>query len=263
MSDQEFDGFRLEIRPDGVAVVTLDRPATLNSFNATTMLEFEREVRGLSDRKDCGAVVLTGANGCFSSGADIGDFEQTRATPEQGIAYEVAVDEACNAIAGLGCPVIAAIEGYCYGGACNLAMASDFRFIAANAKFSIPAAKLSIVYSARGMARLVALVGLTEAKRIFFTAQPFLADHALQSGFADAIEADPVAAAHAWLAGIAQLAPLSIAGSKAILNMVAMPEQPYDAALAHEVTWRALTSHDYAEGRAAFAAKRPPQFRGA
>ena len=225
-----------------------------------------RKVAQFYTRESNGKIWRIGVMGnpyvTFVLGADIGDFEQTRATPEQGIAYEVAVDEACNAIAGLGCPVVAAIEGYCYGGACNLAMASDFRFIAANAKFSIPAAKLSIVYSARGMARLVALVGLTEAKRIFFTAQPFLADHALKSGFADAIEADPVAAAHAWLAGIAGLAPLSIAGSKAILNMVAMPEQPYDAALAHDVTWRALTSQDYAEGRAAFAAKRPPQFRG-
>jgi enoyl-CoA hydratase/carnithine racemase len=208
-------------------------------------------------------VVLTGANGCFSSGADIGDFEQTRATPEQGISYEVAVDEACNAIANLGCPVIAAIEGYCYGGACNLAMASDFRLVAANAKFSIPAAKLSIVYSPRGMARLVALVGVSEAKRIFYTAQPFTTERALETGFADAVEADPVAAARNWLEGIADLAPLSLAGSKAIINMIAMPEHAYDPAVAHAVTWRALTSHDYAEGRAAFAAKRPPQFKGA
>ncbi|MGI9162356.1 MAG: enoyl-CoA hydratase-related protein, partial [Mycobacterium sp.] len=68
---EEFDGFRLEVRPDGVAVVTFDRAATLNSFNATTMLEFEREVRGLADRKDCGAVVLTGANGAFTTGMDL------------------------------------------------------------------------------------------------------------------------------------------------------------------------------------------------
>lgn len=250
-------------RDEAVVTVTLDRPGQYNAISYVMWLGLRDLFIALGADATVRGVVLTGANGCFSSGADIGDFEQTRATPEQGIAYEVAVDEACNAIAGLGCPVIAAIEGYCYGGACNLAMASDFRFVAANAKFSIPAAKLSIVYSARGMARLVALVGLTEAKRIFFTAQPFTAEQALNTGFADTIEAEPVAAAHAWLAGIAHLAPLSIAGSKTILNMIAMPEQAYDPALAHDVTWRALTSQDYAEGRAAFAAKRPPQFRGA
>ena len=113
------------------------------------------------------------------------------------------------------------------------------------------------------MARLVALVGVSEAKRIFYNAQPFTAERALETGFADSLEVDPVAAARTWLEGIAHLAPLSLAGSKAIINMIAMPEQAYDPAVAHEATWRALTSHDYAEGRAAFAAKRPPQFKGA
>lgn len=250
-------------REGAIATVTLDRPGQYNSISYVMWQGLRDLFTALSTDPDLRGVVLTGANGCFSSGADIGDFEQTRATPEQGITYEVAVDEACNAIAGLGCPVIAAIEGYCYGGACNLAMASDFRFVAGNAKFSIPAAKLSIVYSPRGMARLVALVGVSEAKRIFYNAQPFTAERALETGFADSLEVDPVAAARTWLEGIAHLAPLSLAGSKAIINMIAMPEQAYDPAVAHEVTWRALTSHDYAEGRAAFAAKRPPQFKGA
>ena len=250
------------VRTGAIATVTLDRPGQYNSISFVMWQGLRDLFIALGRDPALRGVVLTGANGCFSSGADISDFEQTRATPEQGITYEVAVDEACNAIANLGCPVIAAIAGYCYGGACHLAMASDFRFVAANAKFSIPAAKLSIVYSPRGMARLVALVGVTEAKRIFYTAQPFTAERALETGFADAVEADPVAAATAWLDAIAHLAPLSIGGSKAIINMIAMPEQVYDPALARDVTWRALTSHDYAEGRAAFAATRAPQFRG-
>jgi enoyl-CoA hydratase/carnithine racemase len=158
--------------------------------------------------------------------------------------------------------VIAAIRGYCYGGACNVAMACDFRFVSDDAKISIPAAKLSIVYSARGMARLVSLVGVSEAKRIFYTAVPFNAVHAKATGFADAIEADPLFAARAWLEGVSQLAPLSIAGSKAILNMVAMGDKAFDPAVARDVTWQALVSQDYAEGRAAFAAKRPPRFKG-
>jgi len=249
-------------RAGAILTVTLDRPGQYNAISFVMWQELGRLFSELREDRGLRGVILTGANDCFSAGADVSDFEQTRATPEQGIAYEVAVDLACDAIAALGCPVIAAIRGYCYGGACNLAMASDFRFLAPNAKLAIPAAKLSIVYSARGMARLVSLVGVSEAKRIFYSAQPFHADRALQTGFADQIDEDPVAAAAQWLSGIAQLAPLSIAGSKAVLNMVAVPEKPYDPTLAHEVTYRALTSADYAEGRAAFAAKRPPDFRG-
>jgi enoyl-CoA hydratase/carnithine racemase len=151
------------IREGAITTVILARPGQYNSISYVMWLGLRDLFAALGTDPDLRGVVLTGAGGCFSSGADIADFEQTRATPEQGVTYEVAVDEACNAIANLGCPVIAAIEGYCYGGACNLAMASDFRFVADNAKFSIPAAKLSIVYSPRGMARLVALVGLVPA----------------------------------------------------------------------------------------------------
>lgn len=244
------------------ATVTLDRPGQHNSISFVMWQGLAEIFAGLATDKDLRGVIITGGGDCFSSGADIADFEQTRATPEQCITYEQAVDEACDAIAALGCPVIAAIRSYCYGGACNVAMACDFRFVAGDAKISIPAAKLSIVYSARGMARLVSLVGVSEAKRIFYTATPFDAAHAKTIGFADAIEADPLVAAQAWLREIAHLAPLSIAGSKTIINMIAMGDKPFDPGVAHDVTWRALISHDYAEGRAAFAAKRPPEFKG-
>lgn len=248
-------------RAGAIATVTLHRPGQHNVIDYRMWLALGELFTGLGQDKDLRGVILTGSGKSFSAGADISDFEETRATPEQGIAYEAAVDAACDAIAGLGVPVIAAIRSYCYGGACNLAMASDFRFVAPDAKFSIPAAKLSIVYSARGMTRLVSLVGVSEAKRIFYTADPFDADHAARIGFADTIADDPVAAARKWLEGIAGLAPLSIAGSKTIINMAAMPDRPFDPKLAHEVTFRALSSADYIEGRAAFAEKRPPRFR--
>lgn len=249
-------------RDDAIATVRLDRPEHHNPITFKMWQALETIFADLARDTDLRGVILTGSGRSFSAGADISDFEETRGTPEQGIAYEVAVDAACDAIAALGVPVIAAIKGYCFGGACNLAMACDFRFVAPNAKMAIPAAKLSIVYSSRGMTRLVALVGIAEAKRIFYTARPFDAEHAIQSGFADELVTDPVLAARAFLKDTSGLAPLSIAGSKAILNMIAMADRPFDAARAHDVTWQALTSNDYPEGRAAFAEKRPPRFQG-
>ncbi|HKX78105.1 MAG TPA: enoyl-CoA hydratase-related protein [Novosphingobium sp.] len=254
-------GIRIEQSGD-VATVILDRPGRHNVIDLEAWRAIAATFTGFDSDETLRGVILTGAGTSFSAGADISDFDRTRGTPEQGIAYEEEVDRACDAIAALGCPVIAAIRGYCYGGACNLAMACDFRFVDTTAKFSIPAAKLSIVYSSRGMARLVSLVGLTEAKRIFYSAQAFDARHALDIGFADALDDDPVAAANEWLAGIAPLAPLSIAGSKAILNMIAMTDRPFDPDVACEITLRALTSDDYAEGRKAFAEKRDPRFKG-
>jgi enoyl-CoA hydratase/carnithine racemase len=253
----------LSVRRDGgLVTVALDRPTrrnavTLEMWQAIACLfgGFERDatIRG---------VILTGAAGTFSAGADIADFAQTRASLDQGVAYERAVDAACDAIAALGRPVIAAIDGHCIGGACNLAMACDFRFVSPSAALAIPAARLSIVYGVRGTARLLALVGLAEARRIFFGAGSFDAERAMAIGFADRIDADPVAAARAYLQGLADLAPLSIAGAKHVLNALSHPDTPFDEAAAHAAIMRALASRDYVEGRAAFAEKRPPRFEG-
>lgn len=248
-------------RDGAIATVTLDRPRRHNVVDFKMWLALKDIFAELAADKTLRGVILTGAGSSFCAGADISDFDETRGTTEQGIAYEEAVDEACDAIAALGVPVIAAIRGYCYGGACNLAMAADFRFVAPDAMIAIPAAKLSIVYSSRGMARLVSLVGVSEAKRIFYTARPFDAEHALSTGFADEQADDPQAAARAWLDGISALAPLSIAGSKAILTMIAMGDRPFDPQLAHDATVKALVSNDYSEGRIAFAEKRAPVFR--
>lgn len=249
-------------REGTVATVTLNRPARRNAVTLAMWQGLASLFDELGRDDALRGVVLTGAGGTFSAGADIAEFERTRASTEQGLAYEVAVDAACDAIAGLGRPVVAAIRGHCYGGACNLAMACDFRIVGPDARMAIPAAKLSIVYGVRGMARLLALVGLAEAKRVFFSGRPFDAEHALRTGFADQSSDDPVSAAKELLGGLSDLAPLSIAGAKAILTALAMPDRPFDAGAADAHILRALNSADYAEGRAAFVEKRAARFRG-
>jgi enoyl-CoA hydratase/carnithine racemase len=255
------DGIQVT-REGPIATVTLDRPQRKNAVTFEMWRALADLFREFGRDDTLRGVILTGAGGTFSAGADISDFEQTRASTEQGIAYEVAVDAACDAIAALGRPVVAAIKGHCYGGACNLAMACDFRFVAPDARMAIPAAKLSIVYGVGGTARLLALVGLAEAKRIFFSAKPFDSEHALRVGFAERLADDPIVAAREFLGELMDLAPLSIAGAKAILTALAMPDRPFDPDAADEHILRALRSDDYAEGRIAFGEKRPPRFKG-
>ena len=256
-----FDGFDITRRGD-IITVTINRPQRRNAVTFAMWQALAQIFTEFSADGSLRGVILTGAGDCFCAGADIADFAQTRATMEQGIVYEEAVDAACDAISALGRPVIAAIRGFCYGGACNLAMACDFRFVSPDARMAIPAAKLSIVYGVRGTARLLALVGLAEAKRVFYSAKPFDAVHALKTGFADSLDDDPVSAAVAWLTETASLAPLSIAGAKEIFTMLAMSATPFDAAKADAAIMRALTSDDYAEGRSAFVEKRAPRFLG-
>lgn len=245
-----------------VAAITLNRPHRRNAITLAMWDELPRILARLQEESAVRMIVLHGAGGTFSAGADIAEFATVRATAGQGEAYERSVDRCSDAIEAVGKPVVAAIEGFCLGGGCHLAMACDFRFLAPSARIGIPAARLSIVYGVRSTARLLALVGLPAAKRILYTAEQLGAEEACRLGFGDRIDADPLAAAHAFGAELADNAPLSIAGAKLILNGLAMGEGALDTAAAEDAVLRAVRSADYAEGRLAFAEKRRPAFSG-
>ena len=260
--DELTQGLRLEHR-GAIAVVRLDRPTRLNAVTQSmwrslatlfTALEADPVVRG---------VILTGAGGVFSAGGDITEFDSARGDPKAAEVYEADVDAACDAIASLSKPTVATIEGVCYGGACHLAMACDFRFAASEARLAIPAARLAVVYSTRGLGRLLALVGLTEAKRIMFEGRPIEAGAALARGLIDRITADPLAEALSYLDELSASSPLSLAASKYVLDALAHPAgAPLNPEHVTATSRQAVTSHDYAEARRAFSEKRQPRFRG-
>lgn len=241
-------------------MVTLNRPAQRNAVTLAMWQEIARSFGELGRDAEVRAIILRGAGGHFSVGADVSEFARVRATAEQSAGYETAVDAASDAIMAIQKPVIAVLEGYCLGGGCHLAMACDFRFVHAAAAIGIPAAKLSIVYGIRSTQRLLALVGLTNAKRMLYAAERIGADEAVRIGFADRVSTDPMADAVAFADQMAALAPLSIAGAKQILNGVAMGS--LDEAAAQAMIDRVSDSDDYSEGRTAFAEKRAPVFRG-
>jgi enoyl-CoA hydratase/carnithine racemase len=159
-------------------------------------------------------------------------------------------------------PVIAAISGYCLGGGCHLALACDFRLADHTAKLGIPSAKLSIVYGVNSVQRLLAIVGLANAKRMLYTGERYDAARALSMGLVDEIGDDAVSAALAFAGTLAGNAPLSIAGAKFMLNGLSMGEGGLDVAAAQRMIDLAADSEDFREGRRAFAEKRAPRFRG-
>lgn len=246
---------------DGVAMVTLNRPAQRNSVTYGMWREIGDVFTRLDRDRSVRSIILTGAGDDFSAGADIAEFSSTRDDKAQSVAYEEAVDYGCAAIAHAGKPVIAALRGYCLGGGAHLAMSCDFRFAHPKAIFGIPAAKLSIVYGVEATRKLAALVGVTEAKHILYSAERFDASRALEIGFADRIADDPLEAARDYAAKLAAGAPLTIAGAKYILNGTAFGS--FDPAEADRLIDFASASSDYVEGRTAFAEKRLPRFIGA
>ncbi|WP_366555397.1 enoyl-CoA hydratase-related protein [Aquibaculum sediminis] len=254
---------QLAREPGGVVVVTLNRPERRNCLTLALWRQLAELYRGFAHDPEVRCVILTGAGGQFCAGADISEFPKVRATPEQAEAYAEAVDEANDAMLDLPQPTIAAIAGYCVGGGCGLAVANDFRIAESNAIFSVPAARLGIVYGVKETRNLLNVVGLTNAKRILFAAERLPAGQAQEMGLVDdLVEIDALASARELAGRLARNAPLSIAGAKAILGQLSDGTGELDEAVIDAVQRRAMESEDYREAVQAFAEKRQPRFQG-
>jgi enoyl-CoA hydratase len=146
----------------------------------------------------------------------------------------------------------------------QLAVACDFRVAAPTATFGIPAARLGLVLSPANIQRLALLVGQAVARELLMTGRTLDRDEAAAIGLVHRGAADALAAALAWAAEIADLAPLTVAGHKRALNLVA-GAAAIDEAAADEIRAleaAALASADLQEGLAAFGEKRAPRFEG-
>lgn len=247
---------------DRVAVVSLNRPDVRNAMTLKMWSELASLFSGLGGDDDSRAVVLTSSGADFCVGADVSEFDSIRENRDQSAAYEASVDACSAAIANLAKPVIAAISGYCLGGGCHLALACDFRFADDSAKVGIPSAKLSIVYGVKSVQRLLAIVGVANAKRMLYSGEHYDAVQARSMGLLDEIRDDVGAAAVEYAGMLAGNAPLSIAGAKFMLNNLSMGDGGLDVAAAQRMIDVAADSEDFREGRLAFAEKRAPRFRG-
>lgn len=258
----ERERIRVE-REGGVAVVTIDRPEAKNALTLAMWRRLADAFENLAADETTRATVLTGAGGAFSAGADIKEFAQVRDTPADAEIYAEAVERANRAVSGAPAPTLAAVSGPAFGGGCGLALCCDLRFADARARFAIPAARLGIVYGVEETRALVEAVGLAQAREILFTAAPVDAERAVEIGLARGpVAPDALAAAKAAAAQIAENAPLSVRGAKRALTLLTRGDTPERRAALAEATRRAVESADYAEGRRAFAERRPPRFTG-
>jgi len=241
-----------------VGWITVSNPRRRNAITPAMCRMLEEITAGLGASEDVRVVVVRGdGSSAFISGADIsmlGPDSNAVTGTLRGI----------HALTSLTVPVIAMINGPCFGGGVAVALDADIRIASAAARFAIPAARLGAGYGLAETASLVRAVGASETSAILFTGAAFDAATALRIGLVQEVVApDELAGRVTELAGrIAGNAPLSLRAAKAAIGAAGGHASGDVRAQAQRLIDECAASADFAEGRDAFLAKRAPVFRG-
>jgi enoyl-CoA hydratase/carnithine racemase len=252
-------------RDGGIVTVSLTRPDKHNAISYAMWHALGRLMPVLADDDACDVVVLRGTpGGPFSSGADISEFSTLRAEPAGARLYGAAVEAGEQALIRFPKPTVALIEGFAIGGGSQVALACDLRVCGTSSRFGITPAKLGIVYALGSTARLVEVVGPAWARWILLTGDLLDAQTALRIGLVhEVVQDDEVETrAYALAATMAGRAQVSLMGGKALIDRAVRGELVEDDEV-QALYGRSWTSTEYAEGVAAFLAKRAPDFRAA
>jgi enoyl-CoA hydratase/carnithine racemase len=248
-----------------VGWIVFDQPARRNAINGAMWRGIAPAVKQFDADAEVRCVAFRGVGvEAFSAGADISEFEKTRAATESVGEYDGLLDQVLHSIQDSRKPSVAMIYGYCLGGGLEIALACDLRYCAASAQFGIPAAKLGLAYNVEGHKRLLETVGHARAREIMFLGRRYDAEQALAMGLvhrvlpSDALETF----AGEVLQTLCENAPLSIANTKTILEEYVKSGGTPDARRMREAMERCARSEDYREGRRAFMEKRKPRFTG-
>ena len=180
-------GFTSEVR-DAVLTIRFDRPEIRNPLSVSVLEDLSSTLDGGLD--GIKAVIFTGTDNVFASGADLREIAAV--TSETAREFALRGQTLMTRISDLPQTTIAAINGFCFGGALDLALACGHRIASPNAKFAHPGAGLGIITGWGGTQRLPRLVGRGNALEMFFTAEAIDADQALSIGLIDEIADDPI-----------------------------------------------------------------------
>lgn len=259
---------RLHIGADGVAQITLARPAHLNRLNREDLLALQSHIDTLRQQPQLHALVLTGEGRAFCAGFHLGQLgastEAAAADPrgDESGGDPRLFEHTVDALAALPLPTVARLNGGVYGGATDLALACDFRIGVDGMSLRMPAAHLGLHYYASGLQRFVSRLGLAAAKRLFLLGETVPHTELLALGYLDrCVPPDALDdAVQQITSALAAGAPLALCGMKQSLNDIAAGTA--DAAQMREREATCAASADLREGLAAFAERRAPRFVG-
>ena len=241
---------------DDVATVTLNRPDTRNAMNAALLRALAAVFDDLETRRDVRVVVVRGAGSAFCSGRDLREMEAREA--------QVDIVPVLRRVEASRHPTIAVIHGDAVAGGCELALHCDLRIAAEGARLGMPLARIGLILGFPLAQKLVEIIGPAHTRHLLLTGRPIDARRAFEIGMIHQVvpAAELETAAAALARTVADNAPLSLAGIKAVIQRTisAREQIPHDDLTA--LSLRARQSADASEGRRAMLEKRKPVFRG-
>ncbi len=255
---ESLNGFRVEFDAEKQrADIVLDRPP----LNVISMRQREQLCAVFAELDRDAAlrvIVLRGAGENFSSGGDIPGFMAE--TPEHlsELAHNVAAPERCHK------PVIAALQGYCFGVAFELALACDFRIVTRSAQLGFPEQRIGMIPGSGGAARLLHMIGIGRTKDVVMRSRRISGEEAFAWGIAVSVIPDDQldTAVSSLVEELRYFSPLAQRTIKSVINA----EQDATLHAGIELEGQAFGglrgSHDFGEGVESFKERRKPRFKG-
>jgi enoyl-CoA hydratase len=249
-------------RDGAILRITLNRPERLNALTTQVVVDLADLLAETGDDTDVRAVVLTGAGRAFSSGADLAAGAADGSPPDPSTV--VAANRVVRTLRSMRQPVVAAVNGPAVGVGCSIALGCDLVVAAESAYFLLAFANIGLMPDGGASALIPAAIGRARAMEMALVPERIPAAQALQWGliYRAVPDADLQATVEELLARLAAGPPQALAATKQAVNAATLDQ--LEPALQRELDGQSvlLRSADFAEGIAAFAAKRAPRYTG-
>lgn len=248
---------------DGILIITLNRPDKLNALSASVLNELKNILIYAKDDKQVKAVLITGTGKAFCAGADINQLAKCNA--QSGYEFARQGQDTFHLLESMGKPSLAAVNGYAFGGGCELAISATLRVASINAQFGQPEVKLGVIPGYGGTQRLARLVGKGRAMDLCLTGRFVDSETALQWGLVSYVfePEDLLSESKRILKGILSMAPLAVKSTIEVINRGYDMDLPNALALEAAQFAMVCASDDKQEGVSAFLEKRPALFKEA
>ncbi len=250
---------------EGILTLTLNRPEAMNSFSRELLRALGAAIEEANFNTEVRVVIITGGPGqkaSFSTGADL--KERATMSEDEVKRFLSNIRHTFTAVENMKQPVIAAINGYAFGGGLELALACDIRVAAEEARMGLTETSLAIIPGGGGTQRLPRIVGLAKAKELILTARRITAEEALAMGLVNrVVPGDQLLDACRELASeIAKNGPIAIQQAKFAVSKGMDASLEVGLGIESVAYWHCIPTEDRLEGLKAFKEKRKPVYKG-